>query len=112
MPLRVKNIERGFQDSQGRFHPIRASSDYDPIRAGDNLPEELKTKFSRSGRKKTAKKAAKKAGKKASKKKVVARGAAKLAQRKQRRRNPIPVDRYIKAKVKRTRSGDIKIMIS
>jgi hypothetical protein len=112
MPLRVKNIERGFQDSQGRFHPIRASSDYDPIRAGDTLPSELKKKLARSGRKKATKKAAKKAVKKAAKKKVVARGAAKLAQRKMRKRNPIPVDRYIRAKVKRTRSGDIKIMIS
>jgi len=107
MPLRIKNIERGFKDSQGRFHPIRSSSDYDPIRAGDNLPSELRKKFARSGRKKATKKAAKKVAKKAVKK-AVARGAAKLARRK---RNPIPVDRYIKARVKRTRSGDIKIMI-
>jgi hypothetical protein len=108
MPLRIKNIERGFQDSQGRFHPIRASSDYDPIRAGDNLPSELKKKLAKSGRKKATKKTAKKAAKKAAKKSV-ARGAAKLSRRK---RNPIPVNRYIKARVKRTRSGDIKIMIS
>lgn len=110
MPLRVKNIEQGFTDSQGRFHPIRASSDYDPVRAGDNLPPELKKKFARSGRKKATKKAATKAVKKAAKK-TVARGAVRLSSRKQRKRNPIPVDRYIKARVKRTRSGDIKIMI-
>jgi len=27
-----KNIEEGFRDSRGIFHPIRAASDYDPVR--------------------------------------------------------------------------------
>lgn len=61
---RVPNIAQGFW-ANGVFHPIRASEDYDPKRAGEG-----------GSKKKTAakkKKPAKKVAKKAAKKKVVAR---------------------------------------
>lgn len=39
MPLRVRNIEKGYWSSDGSgnmtFHPIRSSWDYDPERAGE-----------------------------------------------------------------------------
>ena len=32
---RLKNVEMGFYDQKGTFHPIRASSDYSSGRAGE-----------------------------------------------------------------------------
>jgi len=45
MPARKRrNIEMGFYDPQGRFHPIRASSDYDEEEVGFHLPKRKKRK--------------------------------------------------------------------
>jgi len=33
---KTRNVEQGFVGGDGRFHPIRASSDYDSSRAGDD----------------------------------------------------------------------------
>lgn len=134
MPLRVKNIAAGFYDSKGVFHPIRASADYDYDRAGESKPEESSysekerrtmaayaasvARESRKKRRKAAKKATKKtarkrAAKKTARKKTTAQtvsaAAAKKAVRK--KTNPIPTNRYVKAKVRRTRSGDIKVIL-
>lgn len=137
MPLRVKNIKAGFYDGQGRFHPIRAASDYDPDRVGESErwldppdPTELKAisaqadfiaKESRKMRAAKKRKAAKAAKKKAArkttkgKKKAAAKkavvSAKEAAKAVKKRKNPIPLDRYVHARVKRTRSGDIKIML-
>ena len=137
MPLRVKNIAAGFYDSKGVFHPIRASADYDYDRASEIKPDsspysakERKAmaeyaasvaRESRKKRRKAAKKATKKtarkrAAKKTARKKTtpenaqtVSAAAAKKAVRK--KTNPIPTNRYVKAKVRRTRSGDIKVIL-
>lgn len=37
-PGRIQNISQGYYDGTG-FHPIRASSDYDPDRAGDDYSD-------------------------------------------------------------------------
>ncbi len=40
---RKRNLD-GFLDSSGRFHPIRASSDYDPEELGFSMPKRRKKK--------------------------------------------------------------------
>ena len=35
VPIRMKNVAAGFMDEDGIFHPIRASFDYSPSRAGE-----------------------------------------------------------------------------
>jgi hypothetical protein len=44
MPIRVKNVAAGFVDEDGIFHPIRASYDYKPGRAGEKAKKARKTK--------------------------------------------------------------------
>ena len=66
-----RNIAAGFHDEEGQFHPIRASFDYDPGRAGE----------SRRPRKKKA--AAKK---KAAPKKRVKAGAKRKAKATKKRK--------------------------
>lgn len=44
---KARNIMAGFYDEDGEFHPIRASSDYDPSRAGDSRPKRTKRKTRR-----------------------------------------------------------------
>ncbi|MBF6570482.1 MAG: hypothetical protein IVW54_16570 [Candidatus Binataceae bacterium] len=68
-----RNIAAGFHDEEGQFHPIRASFDYDPGRAGE----------SRRPRKKKA--AAKK--KAAPKKKRVKAGAKRKAKATKKKRS-------------------------
>lgn len=119
MPLKVKNISAGYI-KDGVFHPIRASKDYDAGRVGE--PFDYK-KISKSERKRKAKlaeeiakasrdayrKSKKKASKTSSKASKAA--AVKAAARKAAKKNPIPVSRWVPAKVRRTKSGDIKVMI-
>lgn len=69
---KARNIMAGFHDEEGVFHPIRASSDYDPGRAGEG---------SRKGKKRKPAAAKKKA---APKKRAKARPAAKRAKPKKR----------------------------
>jgi len=64
-----RNIAAGFHDEEGQFHPIRASYDYDPGRAGE------------SGRKRKAKAKKKK---KPARKKAKARPVKKTKARKRR----------------------------
>lgn len=41
---RVRNIAAGFMDEEGIFHPIRASHDYKPSRAGERPKRKTKAK--------------------------------------------------------------------
>ena len=61
------NIAAGFHDEEGQFHPIRASFDYDPGRAGESRRKKAKAK------KKKAPKPPRKKAKRAPKKKAKAR---------------------------------------
>lgn len=45
-----KNIAAGFYDEDGYFHPIRASYDYSPKRAGDPKPKRKNSSHSRGTR--------------------------------------------------------------
>lgn len=131
MPLKVKNIAAGFF-RDGVFHPIRASRDYDP-----SLVEEAKQYAKITPRQKerkakqaeaiaiAARKAAARAGKAelapSAKKKTVGKAAAKssisgkraklLSRKSKAKKNPIPSNRWVPAKVRRTKSGDIKLLL-
>ena len=120
MPIKVKNVAMGFWRN-GIFHPVRASHDYDPERAGEDEDAEIQPlrlskkqsleaakHFKRAylERKKAEREQAKKkAAKKATKK------AAKKAAKKATRKNPIPTNRYVDAKIRRTPRGDIKVIL-
>jgi len=65
----AKNVAMGFHDLRGVFHPIRASADYDPGRAGESGGTRRKKKA--KAKRPVAKKKA------AAKKKAVKRPAAK-----------------------------------
>ena len=123
MPLRVKNIAEGFWsvdgDGKRRFHPIRAASDYDPDRTG----EEVSRVYTRGGvitkrgtkkKKTTAKKAtAKKATTKRSKTAAKRGGLARRTTAKKatgRKKNPIPMN-WVDARVRRKKNGDLQVMI-
>lgn len=41
---RHHNVEQGFYDRKGRFHPIRSSSDYSGSRAGEGRRKKRKAK--------------------------------------------------------------------
>lgn len=114
MPMRVKNIAAGFWDDTG-FHPIRSSYDHDPSRVGE---DKSRAKGKKKAKKKTAKRASKRAVKnparkavKRTTKKAVKRAVKRTATKKGRVKNPIPVGRWKRAKVKRTRSGDLKVLL-
>jgi hypothetical protein len=133
MPLKVKNIAAGFYDSRGIFHPIRAAGDYRPedvgeaykykkatkkqIREKARIAEETakkarKERYERLKAERAAAKAAPAPKKKAARKTAIA--AARKALKKAtaaKKKNPIPVSRWVPAKVRRTKSGDIKIML-
>jgi hypothetical protein len=125
MPLKVKNIAAGFYDSRGIFHPIRASGDYDPNRLTEKEPYKYKKETKKQIREKAAKaeakakearkkryqemKAERQAAKAAPKKKAAKKAVA--AVKKAKKKNPIPVSRWVPAKVRRTKSGDIKVML-
>jgi adenylate kinase len=129
MPLKVKNVAAGWYDSHGTFHPIRASGDYDPNRLTEKEPYKYKKATKKQIREKAeraeakAKEARKKryerlkaerAAAKAAPKKKAAKKAAKkavAAAKKAKKKNPIPVSRWVPAKVRRTKSGDIKVML-
>lgn len=72
---RRKNVEMGYYDQYG-FHPIRASRDYSPARAGESKDWRRDTKR-KAKRKATAKRVVKKATRKASVKKRAARKTAR-----------------------------------
>lgn len=120
MALRVKNISQGFYDATG-FHPIRKSGDYDPDRAGDDYSEtgrkrkKRKTKAkAKTGAKRKTKAA--KSRRKAAPRKKARKTVGKVARRKtakkvSRSKNPIPLGRWTRSKVKRTPSGDIKVLL-
>jgi hypothetical protein len=78
-PKSARNVEQGFHDTQGVFHPIRASVDYDPDRGGDG---KRKGKKKKAAKKKATRKATKRV-KKAPKKKT-ARKPKKKASRKKK----------------------------
>jgi hypothetical protein len=116
MPLRVKNIAAGYYDGNGVFHPIRASEDYDPDRVGESA--KYKTKAGLRGAKSKAKRAAQiaKASRKAratlkTASKARERAESALKEATKRKKNPIPTNRYVTAKIKRTRSGDLKVIL-
>lgn len=46
---KTRNIKAGFYDEEGIFHPIRASSDYSPSRAGDVSEYHRRARASRPG---------------------------------------------------------------
>ena len=48
-----QNVAAGFHDSEGRFHPIRASFDYDPSRTGE-APKRKKKKKAPKMKRRTA----------------------------------------------------------
>lgn len=103
MALRVKNIAQGFYDASG-FHPIRSSPDYDPTRLDE--PER--------GRYGTAPKRRKKGKGYGSHKKWAAPKSRAKSRRKtkaKRKKNPIPT-KWTTAKVKRTSSGDVQVMLT
>lgn len=120
MPFRVKNISAGFYDANGVFHPIRAASDYVPETVNED--EKYKTPRGRKGAKAKAKRAeqiAKEARARArerakaekEKAKLAAAKKAKKAVKKAKKKNPIPTNRYVTAKIRRTRSGDLKVIL-
>jgi len=49
-----KNIAAGFYDEDGEFHPIRASYDYSPARAGEKPKRRAKKRGGKKGRKNIA----------------------------------------------------------
>lgn len=50
-----RNIAAGFHDEEGIFHPIRASFDYDPSRAGERrAPKKKAAAKKKAARKKSA----------------------------------------------------------
>jgi len=109
MPLKVKNIDAGFQDAYGRFHPIRAAADYVPSLVGETAKwKKASARKMQLAAKKAAQIAA--AAKAAAKAKVKAKTKAK-AKTTARKHNPIPTGRYIDAKIMRTRKGDLKVII-
>ena len=113
MPLKVKNIDAGFQDAQGRFHPIRAAADYVPSLVGETAKwKKASARKMQLAAKKAAQiaAAAREAAKAKVKSKVKAKTKAK-AKSTARKRNPIPTGRYIDAKIMRTRKGDLKVII-
>ena len=113
MPLKVKNIDAGFQDAYGRFHPIRASADYVPSLVGETAKwKKASVRKMQLAAKKAAQiaAAAKAAAKAKVKSKVKAKAKAK-AKATARKHNPIPTGRYIDAKIMRTRKGDLKVII-
>jgi hypothetical protein len=130
MALRVKNVAAGYVDATG-FHPIRSSSDYDPSRLSDEKVASREKKRKKkiggwkvtdtakwqgysnatstptsSGRKKTKKKAAKKTAAKKTEKKTAAKKRVAV------KKNPLPVGKWKAAKVMRTKSGDVKVMLT
>jgi len=115
MPLKVKNIDAGFQDAQGRFHPIRAAADYDPSAVGEKAKwksasiRKIQQAAKRAAQIAAASRAASRA-KETPKAKSKAKTKAK-AKSTARKRNPIPTGRYIDAKIMRTRKGDLKVII-
>ncbi len=127
MPLKVKNISAGYIKG-GVFHPIRASKDYEAGRVGEPFDYKKITKAERARKAKRAEEIAKAARAAAKKKKTASKSAAakraakkkfaagetrlaKKAVAKAAKKNPIPVSRWVPAKVRRTKSGDIKVMI-
>ena len=73
VPGKARNIAQGFHDSQGVFHPIRASPDYDSRR--------VSAESKRPSKKKKAKKPAPKKKKAAARKKKPAAKGKKRAKR-------------------------------
>lgn len=135
MPLKVKNVAAGFF-VDGKFHPIRASKDYAPEKIDEPFDYKKISKKKRTEKAKRAEEIAKAARdawrkkKKAEKEsaKTAVRGKAKPTARKKavsaaekmaarkarkaaRKKNPIPANRWVPAKVRRTRSGDIKLIL-
>lgn len=134
MPLKVKNIAAGYI-KDGVFHPIRASKDYEAGRVGEPFDYKKISKAERARKAKRAEEIAKASRASAKRRKSASRavaakraagkkpktGKARLAKkaatkavsaaRKAARKNPIPVSRWVPAKIRRTKSGDIKVMI-
>jgi len=55
-PGKIQNIAQGFFDSNGVFHPIRASGDYDSSRVGESKKKKKPTKKRAKATKKSSKK--------------------------------------------------------
>lgn len=99
MAIRVMNVQQGYTDKSGVFHPIRASVDYNGMRVGAEKPKLVKAK-----RKAAAKKAA---TTKMSKRKAVLAGKAP-----KRTSNPIPMDKFVNAKVRMLKGGLTQILLT
>ena len=112
MALRVKNISEGYVDGKGVFHPIRAAADYKPKRAS----EKKKYATGKKAKPSKAKKTVTVAHVKAKAKKTLAQIKAMLKPKTRKvatkKANPLPVGKYIKAKVKRCADGTVKVMIT
>jgi hypothetical protein len=123
MPLKVKNVAAGWYDFRGVFHPIRASGDYKPEDVGEAYKYKKATKKQIREKAERAERIAKEARKKRYQEMKAEREAAKAAPKKKaakkavaavkkaKKKNPIPVSRWVPAKVRRTKSGDIKVML-
>lgn len=111
MPIRVKNVAMGFYDSNGIFHPIRASDDYSRARAGEGRKKKAKKKAKTARKRKAAPKrkaTTKRRTVKRAVKRTVKRGAKRGVKRS---KNPIPA-KFTTAKVRRLPSGDIQVLIA
>jgi hypothetical protein len=98
MAMRVQNVQQGFVGPNGVFHPIRASADYDPSRAGE-VKKRAKAKKAK-GRKavKLVKSKKRVAGKRATTRKAPARVGG--LRTKVRRANPDTERDYYNTRVK------------
>ena len=113
--MRVMNAVEGFTDASGQFHPIRGSADYDPGSVGEKKKKARKRKTARKavGRKTTGRKAT---GRKKPRKAVVSRSGrlarkAKKAVASGRKRNPLPMGKFVKARVRRRPCGQIDVLV-
>lgn len=106
MAMRVKNISEGFVDASGVFHPIRAAGDYKAGRAGEKKKykpgKKAAAKRKATSQVKTHKRVAAKRSV-ADIKKMLAGGAKK---------NPLPVGKWTKVKIKPMANGDVKVLIT
>lgn len=135
MPIRVKNIAAGFVDSSGIFHPIRKSSDYDPDRSDGSSarsdgrggakgkrtgqPVRYRSPAARSWARALASEAGRKGAAARKRYSAAKKRVAKKKSSTKKRRNPAALanpkspltQQWKAAKVRKTKSGDIQVMI-
>jgi hypothetical protein len=125
MALRVKNVAAGYVDATG-FHPIRSSSNYEPSHLSDEkVASREKKRKKKIGRWKVSDAARRQGytnttstststsrGRKKTKKTAAKKAAKKVAKKTAAKKNPLPVGKWKAAKVMRTKSGDVKVMLT